>query len=204
MTHLRAFKQKLSAVNRLWADQDYDQALAEVESLLKAWPGNGHLHILFASLVQLQEDPKHSLDEAKQALRQAIDLDKSSPAGPIELGHFLDTVEDNPQAASKSYAEGVAAARQRLIEGLMGQAKVFLQLERTEDCLQSLLEVLHLLYFEPASKRNKLDGATKDITFESPAGQVYSVQLKGAFAEQIEEILNDLTASTRLTPGRGR
>src|SRR6266511_2131959 len=118
MSNLRGFKQKLSKVSQLWEVQDYDTALAEVESLLKSWPGNAHLHILWASLVQLQEDPKHGLDEARQALQQAAEFDKGSPAAAIELGHFLDNVEDDPHAAAKAYAEGVTAARQLLIDGL--------------------------------------------------------------------------------------
>src|SRR5437867_114650 len=115
MSNLRGFKQKLSTVSRLWEEREYDSALAEVESLLKSWPGNPHVHVLWASLVQLQEGPKHDLDEAKQALQQAVELDKGSPAGAIELGHFLDNVEDDPNAAAKVYAEGVALARQLLI-----------------------------------------------------------------------------------------
>ena len=43
-----------------------------------------------------------------------------------ELGHFLDGVDDDPRAASKAYADGVAAARRLLIEGLIGQAKALL------------------------------------------------------------------------------
>jgi tetratricopeptide (TPR) repeat protein len=195
MSHLRAFKQKLSTINRLWEDKDYDRALAEVEGLLKDWPGNGYLNILWANLVQLQEDPKHRLEEAKKALQQAIELDKSSPASAIELGHFLDAVEDNPQAASKYYTEGVTVARELLIEGLMGQAKALLQLDRREDCLQSLMEVLHVLQFDPTSKRHKSRGTGTNITFESPAGQVYTLHLKGPFAEQIKEMLDEVLSA---------
>jgi tetratricopeptide (TPR) repeat protein len=196
MSHVRAFKQKLSTVNRLWEKKDYDTALAEVEELRKVWPGNAHLHILWASLVQLQEDPKYSLHEAKKALQQAVELDESSPAGAIELAHFLDAVEDNPQAASKSYTEGVAVARQLLIEGLMGQAKALLQLGRRDDCIQSLMKVVHILQLEPRSKRKEPGNNGADIILRSLVGQVYALQLKGPFAEQIEEILNE-ALSTR-------
>ena len=92
MKNQQTFGKKLSSISRLWEQEDHDKALAEVEALQKEWPGNGHLLMLWASLVQLQEHPKHSLDEAKQALEQAIVLDSSSPAGSIELGHFLDGV----------------------------------------------------------------------------------------------------------------
>jgi tetratricopeptide (TPR) repeat protein len=195
MNSIRSFKQKLAVVSRLWEEKDYDAALSQVEDLLKTWPGNAHLHILWASLVQLQENPKHSLDDAKQALQRAIDLDRSSPSGPIELGHFLDAVEDNPQAAARAYAEGVAAARQSLIEGLIGQAKALLQLGKREDALKCVLEVLHLAEAEPAPKRGKSEDVAPDIIFRSPNGHVVAVPLKGPFAGQIEELLNEVFAN---------
>jgi tetratricopeptide (TPR) repeat protein len=144
MSSLRAFKQKLAAISRLWESEDYDAALAEVDELRKTWPGNAHLHIMWASLVQLQEDPKHNLDEAKQALQHAIEFDDSSPAPAIELGHFLDAVEDNPRAAAKAFAEGVALARQQLLEGLIGQAKALLQLNKRKEAVRCVREALRV------------------------------------------------------------
>jgi lipopolysaccharide biosynthesis regulator YciM len=191
MTNLRRFKQKLATVSRLWEEKDYDTALAEVESLLKGWPGNAHLHVLWASLVQLQEDPRHDLEEARQALQQAAELDRQSPAASIELGHFLDNVEDNPQAASKAYAEGVAAARQLLLNGLIGQAKAFRQLGRREEFLRCLQEVLSLARFASGPKRATANGAGADIIFESPTGHFHALQLKGPYAEQIQELLSE-------------
>jgi lipopolysaccharide biosynthesis regulator YciM len=194
MNNLRGFKQKLSIVTRLWENQDYDRALAQVESLLEAWPGNAHLHVLWAGLVQLTDDPKHELKAARQALQQAVELDKDSPAAAIELGHFLDNVDDDPQAATKAYAEGVGAARKLLIEGLIGQARAYRQLDKREDFRRCLLEVLHLNRFEPGSKRTRADDAGADIIFESPTGHFHSVQVKGPYAEEIESLLSELTA----------
>ena len=97
MSQLRQLKQKLATVSRLWQQKKYDAAFDQIEELLKVWPGNAHLHVLWASLVQLQENPKHDLDEVKQALQRAVELDKGSPAAAIELGHFLDNVEDLAQ-----------------------------------------------------------------------------------------------------------
>ncbi len=194
MSNLRGFKQKLSTVSRLWEEKEYDRALGEVESLLERWPGNAHLHILWASLVQLQETPKYDLDEVKKALQQAIELDKGSPAAAIELGQFFDNVEDDPHMASKIYAEGVAAARQLLIEGLIGQAKAFRQLDKREEFLQCLLEVLHLVRSETGIKRIKAEDFGPDIIFESPTGHFHAVQLKGPYAEQIHDLLSEVVA----------
>ncbi|MCI0684219.1 MAG: hypothetical protein L0Y71_19085 [Gemmataceae bacterium] len=192
MSTLRSFKQSLSAISRLWEEKDYDTALTKVEELRRTWPGNSHLHILWAGLVQLQENPRHSLEEARQALQQAIDLDKSSPAGVIELGHFLDAVEDNPQAAAKTYAEGVARARQLWLDGLIGQAKALLQLDKREEALGCVQEILHLLPFEPRPKRDRSE--EPDIIIRSSSGPTFDVQAKGPFAKQIEKLLSDLFA----------
>jgi len=119
MNNHRGFKQKLALVTRLWEEQEFDKALVEVEAMLAAWSGNAHLHVLWASLVQLQEASAHELDEAKGALVKAVELDKGSPAAAIELAHYLDNVEDDPNAAAKAFGEGVAIARELLIEGLI-------------------------------------------------------------------------------------
>ncbi len=195
MSHLRGFQQKLAAISRLWDEHDYDSAFTEVEAALKTWPGNAHLHVLWASLVQLQENPSYDLDDAKQALQKAVELDRASPAAAIELGHFLDHVEDNPQAASKVYAEGVAYARQLLIDGLIGQAKAFQQLEKHEEFRRCLLEVLHLTQFDSNPKSAKTaKSATNDIV-KSPSNHFYDIQLKGPYAEQIHELLSEVVAN---------
>ncbi len=193
MNNLRAFKQKLAAISRLWQTEDYDTALAEVESLRTAWPGNAHLYVLWASLVQLQEQPQHELDEVKVALEHAVELERESVAALIELGHFLDNVEDDPAAAGKVYAEGVTVARQMLIDALIGQAKAYRQLGKHEEFRRCLLEILHLTRFETGSKRGKQEDGAPDIILESPAGHFQVVQLKGPYAEQIQELLGELT-----------
>jgi len=194
MNSLRGFEQKLATVSRLRDEADYDSALAEVQRLLEQWPGNGHLHILWSGLVQLQEDPQHSLDEIKQALQRAIDLDRSSPTGAIELGHFLDAVDDDPRAASKAFSEGVAVARQLLIEGLIGQAKALLQLNKKDDALECVREVLHSLRFDPKSKRGKSKESAPESLLGSMMGEIVGLQLKGPFANQIEELLSEMFA----------
>lgn len=194
MSNLREFKQALSAISRLWKDKDYDAALAEVESLLRRWPGNAQLHILWASLVQLQEAPEHGLDKVKEALQHAVELDKRSPAAAIELGHFLDNVEDDPQAASKVYAEVVAAARQMLLEALVGQAKALRQLGEKDEFLRCLVEVLHLVRSETDPSPSKTGVSRPDIIFESPSGHFHVFEMKGPHAEQIQDLLSEMTA----------
>jgi tetratricopeptide (TPR) repeat protein len=208
MSTPRGLKQKLATVSRLWDGADYDNALAAVESLREAWPGNAHLHVLWASLVQLQEQPSHDLEEAKQALEQAVELDKGSPEASIELGHFLDNVEDDPEGALKAYAEGAATARRALMAGLIGQARAFRQLDRRDDFRGCLLEILQLARFEAGSKRNKPQEAGADVIIQSSSGDVYAVQLKGPHAEEVQDLLGELardgSAAGRAAAGRPR
>jgi hypothetical protein len=133
--------------------------------------------------------------EAKQALQQAVDLDKGSPAAAIELGNFLDNVEDDPRAASKAYADGVAAARQLLLDGLIGQAKAFRQLNKREEFLHCLVEVLHLARFEINQKRTKAEEPGGDILFELLRSHFHAIQHKGPHAEQIQDLLSDLVTN---------
>lgn len=186
------FKRGLSAVFRHWEDGDYDAALAKVEFMLATWPGNARLHVLWASLVQLQEEPQHSLADAKEALQLAAILDEDSPAAAIELGQYLDNVEDDPQAAVKAYAQGVAAARRQLIEGLIGQAKAHRQLQQWEAFYRCLEEVLQLTRF--SSKTNGAHALSGDVLIRLSPGNVDAIQLQGPYAEQIKELLCELGA----------
>jgi tetratricopeptide (TPR) repeat protein len=191
MSSTRSFKQRLSQVFRSWEDKQYDAARREVEELLQSWPGNAPLHTLWASLVQLQDDPGDSLDEVKKALQRAVDLDQDSPAGAIELGHYLDAVEDNPRAASKAFAAGIASARRLLIDGLLGQARALLQLDKREEAFQCLVESLYLANLDYPSGGEKSAAAGPDVLLRDPAGRILALQLKGPLAIKIGDLLEE-------------
>src|SRR5262249_13629893 len=129
-------------------------------------PGNSHLNVLWAKLVQLQEKPTHPLSDARRALQQAIELDKQSPEAAIELGHFLDNVGDDPQAAAKAFAQGIAAARHLLIEGLLGQARSLIQLDKKDDAARCLIEALHLADAERSPKKGPFTGRINELLAE--------------------------------------
>jgi hypothetical protein len=95
----------------------------------------------------------------------------------------------------------VATARHLLIDGLIGQAKAYRQVDRREESFRCLLEVLHLSHFEPESKRHKAEEMNEDVIFHSPSGHVYAVQLKGPYAEQVQELLSELAAGRSPLPG---
>lgn len=178
MKNTRSFKQRLTKVFRHRRAEQYDLALSEVEELLKSWPGNAQLYILWASLVQLTDDPSHSLEDAKQALQRAVEFDTNSPAGPIELGYYFDNVEDNPRAASKAFSEGIRSARRLLMDGLLGQARALLQLDKREAALMSLKEWLYLA---------NIDNLPAD-------------RWKESFAAKIEDLLQELCSQRIMSP----
>ena len=167
MNGTASFLKALAAVMVYWEDGEYDRALKRLESLREAWPGNAQLQVLWARLVQLQEKPTHSLNDVKRALQQALELDKQSAAAAIELGYFLDNVEDDPQAAAKAFGQAITTARQWLIESLLGKARALIQLDKREEAVRCLVEAHHLADAEQAGK-------------------------KGSFTTRIEELLTEL------------
>ena len=137
-----SFAKALAEITTLVDAEKYDRALKGIDEMRKAWPGNSHLHLLAARVIQLQEEPEQSLADVKRLIQQAIDFDRQSPAGPIELGYFLDNVEDDPQSATKAFAQGIFATRQLLVEGLLGQAHALLQLEHRDEAVRCLIEAM--------------------------------------------------------------
>jgi tetratricopeptide (TPR) repeat protein len=190
MNGTRAFKQKLSEIARLREAGEYDSALAAADELLKSWPGNQQLRI-WASLVQLQERPTHSLDEAKRALQFAADVDDSADS-LIELGYFLDAVEDDPKAASRAFSKAASTARRQLIDALLGQARALLQLGKRDEALRCVLEALYLAEVGTAARNGKSTDRTPDILLRDPTGRILGFQLKGPFASKIEDLVKDL------------
>jgi predicted Zn-dependent protease len=180
MTDRRSFKRKLATVSRHWDAKEYDVALQLIEELLKSWPGNARLHLLWASLVQLQEDPSHSLQEARKTLELAVVLDPMAPAGAIELGHYLDAVEDDPAAAMRAFSEGIAVARRLLIDGLLGQARALLHRDQRKQALECLAEALFL-----ADRIQSADG-------KKSAHSRLANKLEGGFTIRIEDLLDEL------------
>src|SRR5262245_24581383 len=100
MNATTSLKRGLARIRREWQARRYELALAEVNRLLGNWPDNPQLLLIWANLVQLQDDKTGpTLDDAKAALQRAVELDEESPCTWIELGHFLNAVEDDPQGA---------------------------------------------------------------------------------------------------------
>jgi predicted Zn-dependent protease len=166
MNGIGSFTKAVSDVTSLLEDEKYDRALKRLEELRKNWPGSAQLQVLWAKLVQLQDEPTHTLSDAKRALQQAVELDKQSPAAVIELGYFLDNVEDDPQAATKAFTQGITTARHLLIEGLLGHAKALIQLDKREEAVRCLVEAHHLADAERSPKKGPFAGRIEELLTE--------------------------------------
>ncbi len=181
---MKSLKNKLFQIEKLWGNQQYDQTLTQVEELQKFWPGHSKLLVLWANLVQLQENPTHTLQEAKDALQRAWELDEESPAAGIELGHFLDSVEDDPQAAMKVFSKATAQCRHLLIGGLIGQAKALLQLEKKSEALECLKEALDLANRHSQGKKRKSSEPESYLLIQKPTpNEPFAEEFENLFAE---------------------
>jgi tetratricopeptide (TPR) repeat protein len=138
-------KRGLTKIHRDWQAGRYGRALAAIDELLQAWPDNPRLLIMRAQLIQLQANENApALDQAKAALRRAVDLDEESPAALIELGHFLFAVDDNAAAASKCFTKAIALCKGLLKDALVGKAEALSELKRQPDALACLAEAYWL------------------------------------------------------------
>jgi hypothetical protein len=127
-------------------------------------------------------------------LQTAAALDESSPAAPIELGHFLDAVEDDPQAASKAFSDGIRTARRLLIDALLGQARALLQLNKREEAIACLIESLYLTNLSSSADRGKSPRTVPGVLCREPSGPAFRLPLTGAFGSEIEGLLADVLA----------
>jgi tetratricopeptide (TPR) repeat protein len=139
---IESLKRGVSKARRLWREERVDEALAEVEHLLQAWPNNPHLLVMRADLIRLQddEDGTPTLSDAKSDLELAVALDEDSPAPLIELGYFVYVIEDDATTALKHFQKAIRLCRSLLKDALIGQAKALSELGREAEAVLSLTE----------------------------------------------------------------
>ncbi len=147
-------KRGLAQVRQACRKGKYGSALQEVDRLLKEWPDNPSLLVKRAELIQLLSGDsllqlhtiafRSTLDDAKEALLRAVELDEESPVPLLELAHFLFAAEDDAKAASQYFAKAVNLCKRLLKEALLGQAEALADLERTPEALACLMEAYWL------------------------------------------------------------
>lgn len=191
MSRAASFKHRLAKIHDRCAKAEYDAALEDLDALRRDWPGNAQVELLWATVVQLQHSPAHSLEEVKSALQRAVELEPNSPAPPLEFGHYLDNVEDNPKAAAKAFGEAADSARRMLIDALLGRAAALLQLGRKAEAVQCLAESLYLT--NTAKPAPDHVPSIPDVVTRDNAGWLHLFRLQGPFAIRIDELLQELS-----------
>jgi tetratricopeptide (TPR) repeat protein len=145
MKSMTAFKRGVAKARRDWKQGHYDVALTEVNQLLADWPDNPQLLVMWADLVQLQQQMTGpTIEEAAAAYRRAADLEGDLPGALVELGHFLYSVHDDAKSASKAFDKAIIAGRRLLIEALLGKAKAMQEMGRVADARACLDEAYML------------------------------------------------------------
>lgn len=190
MTAPRDFKKKLAGVFKLWQSDDYDAALAQVEQMLEKWSGNSQLHVLKGCLIQLQETPTYELEDARKSLQLACELDETASEPLLELGHYLDAIEDDPQGAIKAYAEAATLARRHLIDTLIAQFDAYSQLDMWEEAHQCFREVIQLSGFIPAVKSGKSAKSQSSKSVRSKSEAIYFLKSKDQMRNLIDSLAN--------------
>jgi len=197
MKSVKSYQQSINKVLRCWKNGEYKDALRLVDGLLAEWPGNARLHVLWANLVQLQDETEYTLTEAKQALIRATALDDDSPAGHLELGHFLNAVQDNPGEAAAAFSRAAEVARRQLIDALLGQAGALVELRSRDAAWKCLEEAIRLLNASsPGDEQDTEDGET-DFAIRDTSGRIIEVRLQGPFSDRVRDLLHELCSHAR-------
>jgi tetratricopeptide (TPR) repeat protein len=166
MKSLTAFKRGVAKVRRDWQEGHYEAALREVDRLLKEWPDNPRLLVMWADLIQLQDATNGpSLGEAKSAYQRAAELEGDGSPALVELGHFLYSLDDDAKSANKIFDKAITAYRRLLIEALLGRAKALHEMGRVSEARACLDEAYMLRLRDP-------DGPDLTTTFEEIMGQL--------------------------------
>ena len=135
----------IGRVQAFWREGKYQQALNEVNDLVRNWADNPRLLVMRACLIQLQDNESGpSLEDAKADLQRAILLDDQSPSPLVELAHFQLAVEDNPRVACKTFERVANLTRVLLKEALLGQADALSELDRRQEALARLVEAFSI------------------------------------------------------------
>jgi tetratricopeptide (TPR) repeat protein len=145
MKPVSSFKRRLEKIRRLADQKKHGKAFDEADRLLREWPDNPELLVLWSDLLQLQEEDKGpSLEAAKAALQRAADLDDQAPQPLIELGYYLYALEDDNKGAAKLFDRAISLSRRLLEDALVGKVKALEDLGRGEEAWKYVEEIIWL------------------------------------------------------------
>ncbi len=125
------FKKQIDKVEDLYDKREYEKALKKLKSMRKRWKGNARLDVLFGKLVgqfiSSEEDDdrlghtRFTMKDVRRAFSRAAVTDID---GKLELGLFLDEIEEDNDAAKTVITEAVEDAAFLLAETITALREV--------------------------------------------------------------------------------
>lgn len=160
----KSLKRKLRTIQTLCNAGNYAKAVDEGNALIKTYPYFTPLLVLKAQTIQLLEGDTTSastLEEAKEALMLAVDLDPKAVDALNELAFYLSAVEDDDAAALGLFERSIDLSKETLKEAFIGRIKCLLALEQRSEALACFKEALRFFRDHPGIKNLKGDFSTK-------------------------------------------
>jgi tetratricopeptide (TPR) repeat protein len=135
----------LEKIRRLCDRENYRRAFSAVNKLRQQWPDNPEVLVLWANLLQLQEeDTGPSLEEAKKALQKAVSLDEQNPMPWNELGQYMFVIEDDAVRACHCFTKAIALSRRYLKDALINQAKALMETDHKAESMACLIDAYNV------------------------------------------------------------
>src|SRR5260370_13633039 len=145
MKPAKSLKRNLEKIRLLSDSRKYSQAFRLAERLLEEWPDNPHVLVMWANLLQLQEEKEGpALDKARAALERAVELDECAPMPLNQLGHYLFALEDDTRAADQCFSKAITLCKRYLREALVARAEALSELGHRQEALALLAEAYWL------------------------------------------------------------
>jgi Tfp pilus assembly protein PilF len=99
---------------------EYQQALVLIDRVIDSGYADGELMLLKAACIQLSDGTEHTLDDAEQCLRRAVELAPDSSEAACELGWFLLNVRDAATDALPHFEAAVKKSKADLTSIIVG------------------------------------------------------------------------------------
>ncbi|MEW6608953.1 MAG: hypothetical protein AB1414_16155 [bacterium] len=163
MRNFKYLKEKMEAIEILEKQEDFRKSLKEVQHLLTEFPYLTPLLVLKGELIQLldEEDSNQwKLEDAKEALEQAVAIDEKSIDALLELAFYSYAVEDNNEIALHLFEKSINMSRKFLEEAYGGKCKCLFETNRKEEALKCVKEALRI--FPESEKLKETEEDFKD------------------------------------------
>lgn len=113
----------LQALRALAAEEQYAEALREIEAIQQAGFRDAALLVLKGLVIQAGEGGEATLADAKAALLEAAELGENHPEAQIEAGYYALNVDDDAAAARPQFERALESLQGLVVDAVAGMAK---------------------------------------------------------------------------------